>query len=96
MPRGIWSKKGLEAVKSKRGKRAEVKTAPQAVLDKYLVKPTEAEVNEMADSLYDETGKINPNKLWEKEPGIYAKAVALYEAQRKAGVEEGATTPAKP
>ena len=91
-PRGIWSKKGLEAIASKRGKRAEVKTAPQEVLDKYLPKPSEEEINMIVDSLYDETGKINPNKLWEKEPGIYAKAIA----QWKAGTKEGANAPASP
>lgn len=72
---------GLASV---RPSRKESVTAPQEVLDKHLQKPSEAELNEMLDSLY--AGK---HDVWEKVPGAYAQAVGtwrynFYAKRRKA------------
>lgn len=61
------SPQGLLAVKRQHDNKY---TAPQEVLDKYLVKSSDAEIDVLVNDIFD------PCKLWEKTPGVYASAMA--------------------
>ena len=68
-------KRGLLAVR--RGKPSKV---PQEEIDKHLPKISDAECEQILNDLYDP-------KVWEKEPGVYAKAVAAYKKTKGKGLE---------
>jgi hypothetical protein len=61
------TRKGLSNVR--RGKKP--RTVPQDVLNKYLPKPSDDEI----DSIWT---AINDTSIWEKTPGVYAQAVGVY------------------
>ena len=68
-------RKGLFAVR-----RGKSKTAPQEVLDKYLPKPTDTEIELILNSIYDPV-------VWEKDPKAYEQALACYKASKGKGTE---------
>jgi hypothetical protein len=61
----------------------------QAVLDKYIPKPS----NEDIDMLWE---GVNSQHVWEKTPGVYAQAVGIYMYNRsKAGKAANSIKPAR-
>lgn len=73
-------KRGLLAVR--RGKPTKV---PQEEIDKHLPKPTDAECEQILNDIFDPM-------VWEKEPGVYAKAVAAYKKTKGKGLDALAAT----
>ena len=68
-------KRGLLAVR--RGKPSKV---PQEEIDKHLPKPTDAEVDAILNDVFDPI-------VWERNPGVYAKAVAAYKKSKGQGID---------
>jgi len=81
MPR----KKGTHLLAANLRKPHVLKAPKQAELEKlreegYLPKDTDAELDVMVESLFDKTP-------WEREPGVYAKAMENYTLSKGRGIE---------